>query len=101
MKKVMIAAVLALLCVCVMAERADAFPRSVVLSSMTEGQAEHYRTRCNFTPAETAVFECRLRDNSVVATALKTNMSEATVVRKIAAINKKIQYVNASERGTF
>ena len=65
------------------------------MSSLTETQCQTYIQKCNFTPSEKAVFDCRIRDKSITSTAIETCMSEPTVNRKIASIKRKMALVDS------
>lgn len=61
-----------------------------IKSEFTARECDYFRMQCNFTPEERAVFDLRVRDESVVKIADSLNMSQRTVDRRLASIKKKI-----------
>lgn len=61
-----------------------------IKNEFTEPECERFRRECNFTPEELAVFNLRVKDNSIIKIADELGMSEATVTRRIRNIKKKI-----------
>ena len=61
-----------------------------IRNEFTEPECERFRRECNFTPEELAVFDLRVKDNSLVQIQDKLGMSESTVTRRIRNIKKKI-----------
>lgn len=61
-----------------------------IRNEFTELECERFRRDCNFTPEELAVFNLRVKDNSLVQIADKLGMSLSTVDRRIKNIKKKI-----------
>lgn len=64
-----------------------------IKTEFTEPECERFRRECNFTPEELAVFNLRVKSNSLVEIQLQLNMSSATVDRRIKSIKKKITKV--------
>lgn len=64
-----------------------------IKTEFTELECERFRRDCNFTPDELAVFNLRVKGNSLVEIQMKLAMSESTVCRKIKGIKKKIYKV--------
>lgn len=64
-----------------------------IRTEFTEPECERFRRECNFTPEERAVFDLRVKDNSLVQIQDKLKMSESTVTRRIRNIKKKIAKV--------
>ena len=64
-----------------------------IRTEFTEPECERFRSECNFTPEERAVFDLRVKDNSLVQIQDKLKMSESTVTRRIRNIKKKIAKV--------
>lgn len=67
-------------------------------TEFTELECERFRQVCNFTDDELAVFDLRVKNNSIVEIQqklLKENkpMSESTVNRRIRSIKQKIHKV--------
>lgn len=60
------------------------------ICNFTRRECEVLRRECNFTPQELAVFDLRAADAMIVATGMKTAMSERTVNRRVASIKRKI-----------
>lgn len=54
--------------------------------------------RCALTQSEREVFSSRADGDSVVAASMRLNLSEATVKRRSAAVQKKIARMHALER---
>lgn len=63
-------------------------------SGFTEPECARFRSVCNFTPDELAVFDLRVRAKSIVEIACALNMSEATVSRRIRGIKDKINRIS-------
>ena len=61
-----------------------------IRNEFTKAECERFRCECNFTPEELAVFNLRVKDNSLVQIQDKLGMSESTVTRRIRNIKKKI-----------
>lgn len=61
-----------------------------IRTEFTEPECAWFRSVCNFTPDELAVFNLRVKDHSRVEIAMKLGMSESTVDRRIRGIKKKI-----------
>lgn len=61
-----------------------------IRNEFTEPECQHFREVCNFTPEELAVFDLRVKDNSLVQIADKLGMSSSTVDRRIKNIKRKI-----------
>lgn len=64
-----------------------------IKNEFTEPECELFRQKCNFTDEERAVFDLRVRANSIIEIQHRLNMSEATVTRRIRSIKKKIYKV--------
>lgn len=64
-----------------------------IKTEFTEAECQRFRDECNFTPQELAVFDLRVKDNSLVQIQDKLNMSESTVTRRIRNIKRKIAKV--------
>jgi len=64
-----------------------------IKTEFTAPECERFRRECNFTEQELAVFNLRVRDNTISQIQDKLNMSEATVNRRIKTIKKKIHKV--------
>lgn len=60
------------------------------LCSLTSGEREAVKAAGSFTPDEAAVFDLRADGKSIVSIAMRLNMSEATVNRRIHSIKRKI-----------
>ena len=61
-----------------------------IRNEFTKAECERFRRECNFTPEELAVFNLRVKDNSLVQIQDKLGMSESTVTRRIRNIKRKI-----------
>lgn len=61
-----------------------------IKTEFTEIECNRFRRDCNFTDEERAVFDLRVKANSVIEIQHKLNMSESTVNRRIRNIKKKI-----------
>lgn len=69
-----------------------------IKTEFTEPECERFRRECNFTDDELAVFDLRVKNNSIVEIQqelLRTNkpMSESTINRRIKSIKAKIHKV--------
>ena len=64
-----------------------------IRTEFTDPECEWFRSVCNFTPDERAVFDLRVKDKSRVEIAIALKMSESTVDRRIRGIKKKIHKV--------
>ena len=64
-----------------------------IRNEFTEPECDWFRSVCNFTPEERAVFDLRVKDNSRIQIAMQLKMSESTVDRRIRGIKKKIHKV--------
>lgn len=64
-----------------------------IRNEFTEPECEWFRSACNFTPDELAVFNLRVKDHSRIEIAMALKMSESTVDRRIRGIKKKIHKV--------
>ena len=62
-------------------------------TEFTELECAWFRTVCNFTAQERAVFDLRVRDKSRIEIAMALHMSESTVDRRIRNIKRKIHKV--------
>lgn len=62
----------------------------MLLKDFTAPECERLRELCNFTPEELAVFDLRVKEQSLVEIACALNLGERTVSRRIANIKKKI-----------
>lgn len=60
------------------------------LCGFTRRECDLLRRECNFTPEELQVFNLRAANAMIVATSMKTAMSERTVNRRVASIKRKI-----------
>jgi DNA-binding NarL/FixJ family response regulator len=60
------------------------------LCSLTNGEREAVKAACSFTPDEEAVFNLKADGKSIVSIAMRLNMSEASVNRRIRSIKRKI-----------
>lgn len=61
-----------------------------IKTEFTEPECERFREQCNFTDEELAVFNLRVKNNSIVQIQDKLHMSESMVNRRIKNIKKKI-----------
>lgn len=61
-----------------------------IKNEFTETECNYFRAVCNFTPQERAVFDLRVREESVVKIADTLNMGTRTVDRRLASIKRKI-----------
>lgn len=61
-----------------------------IKTEFTELECEYFRKNCNFTPQERAIFDLRVKDESVVKIADTLHMGTRTVERRILNIKKKI-----------
>lgn len=64
-----------------------------IRNEFTEPECERFRRDCNFTPDELAVFDLRVKDNSIVQIADKLHISQSSVDRRIKNIKRKIYKV--------
>ena len=64
-----------------------------IRNEFTEPECEWFRSVCNFTPDELAVFNLRVKDHSRIEIAMALKMSESTVDRRIRGIKKKIHRI--------
>jgi len=63
------------------------------LRALTAPECDRYRVGCNFSPAERAVFDLRVKARSIIEIQEALNMSESTVNRRIRNIKRKIYKV--------
>lgn len=61
-----------------------------IKTEFTGPECEHFRSVCNFTPEERAVFDLAVQNMSNVKIALELNMTQRTVERRIKAVKTKI-----------
>ena len=64
-----------------------------IRNEFTEPECEWFRSVCNFTQDELAVFNLRVKDHSRIEIAIQLGMSESTVDRRIRGIKRKIHKV--------
>ena len=64
-----------------------------IKTEFTESECERFRQECNFTNEELAVFDLRVKANSIIEIQQALNMSESTVNRRIRSIKRKIYKV--------
>ncbi len=64
-----------------------------IKTEFTEPECDYFRSVCNFTDEERAVFDLRVKAKSIVEIQIALNMSESTVNRRIRNIKKKIHKV--------
>lgn len=61
----------------------------------TKDEVEYFKSKCYFSDEELKILELRLENNlTIQGIALKMNLSERTVNRRIKSIKKKIKRVN-------
>ena len=65
-----------------------------IKSGLVQPEVDRLRALCNFSDEEDAVFTLRVRGKTVVEIHMGLNMSEATVKRRLRAINQKIDKVS-------
>lgn len=61
------------------------------LKDLTKPECVRYRSGCNFTLSEAAVFDMRTQGHSILYVAQHLHMSESGVNRIIRAIKRKIR----------
>ena len=64
-----------------------------IKKEFTEPECEYFRSMCNFTEDERAVFDMRVKGISIIEISMKLPMSEATIYRRLSNIKKKIAKV--------
>lgn len=64
-----------------------------IKTEFTEPECDRFRRECNFTDEERAVFDLRVKANSLIEIQMALNMSEATVCRRLRNIKRKIYKV--------
>ncbi len=64
-----------------------------IKTEFTGPECERFRRECNFSDEERAVFDLRVRAQSIVEIQNALNMSESTVNRRIRNIKRKIYKV--------
>lgn len=63
-------------------------------NELTTPEVNRLRDLCNFTDEEQAVFNLRTRGKSVVEISMVCAMSEGTVKRRLAGIQRKVSRVS-------
>lgn len=61
------------------------------LKALTVPECERYRAGCNFSPAERAVFDLRVRGMMIYQIAADLHLSESAVYQRLRAIRRKIR----------
>lgn len=119
-RRVILDLAVALVCVCVFTSRANAvdsappvaqiatiqsscatartdtpYPgrRFNLKNEFTTPECDYFRAACNFTPEEREIFDMRVSGCSLAEIQMSTNVSEATINRRLAAIKRKIYKV--------
>ena len=64
-----------------------------IKKEFTEPECDYFRSMCNFTEDERAVFDMRVKGISIIEISMKLPMSEATIYRRLSNIKKKIAKV--------
>lgn len=64
-----------------------------IKTEFTEPECDRFRRECNFTDEEMAVFNLRVKANSIIEIQHALNMSEATINRRLRNIKRKIYKV--------
>lgn len=64
-----------------------------IKKEFTEPECEYFRSMCNFTEDERAVFDMRVKGKSIIEMSIALPMSEATIYRRLSNIKKKIAKV--------